>query len=174
MWKWIGIVIAVIVGILLLVMLVGWLLPAEHTATRRAEYQRPPEEVWRVITDIERFTAWRSGLESVRRLPDRDGRPAWVEKSSFGEMPLEVVEWDPPRRMIGWIADPDLPFGGTWTYELTPTEAGGTELRITERGRVNNPFFRFMARFIFGYATTIEQYLTDLGRHFGETVTPSE
>jgi uncharacterized protein YndB with AHSA1/START domain len=168
MKKWTLRILGILAGLILLVLVVGWLIPAEHSATRSARFQRAPEEVWRAITEVERFPEWRSGLAAVRRLPERDGRPGWVETSDFGELPLEVTEWDPPRRLVARIADPDLPFGGTWTYVLAPAD-GGTELRITEDGVVKNPFFRFMARFVFGYSATIEQYLSDLGRHFGET-----
>ncbi len=59
------------------------------------------------------------------------------------------------------IADPDLPFGGTWTFELAP-EAGGTRLTITERGEIRNPIFRTMSRFVFGYGATMETFLAEL------------
>ena len=59
------------------------------------------------------------------------------------------------------IADPDLPFGGTWTYEITP-DGGGSRLTITEDGEIYNPLFRFMARFVFGYEGTIASYMSSL------------
>ena len=59
------------------------------------------------------------------------------------------------------IADPKLPFGGTWTYEIAPT-AGGSTLTITENGEVYNPIFSFMARFVFGYDGTMKTYLANL------------
>ena len=42
---------------------------------------------------------------------------------------------------------------------------------ITEDGYVNNPLFRFMARFFFGYASTLDSYMKSLGEKFGEQVT---
>jgi hypothetical protein len=60
---------------------------------------------------------------------------------------------------VSRIADPNLPFGGTWTFEITPAP-GGARLRITEDGEIYNPLFRFMARFIFGYEGTINGYLS--------------
>jgi hypothetical protein len=76
-------------------------------------------------------------------------------------------------RVVTRIADPKLPFGGTWTIEVTPVE-GGTTLRITERGEVHNPIFRFMSRFIFGQTKSMEDYLGALGKKFGETVSIQE
>jgi hypothetical protein len=77
------------------------------------------------------------------------------------------VEEKTPSRRVTRIADKNLPFGGTWTIEISPN-AEGSVVRITEDGEIHNAIFRFMARFFFGYTSSIEGYLRDLGRHFGE------
>ncbi len=59
------------------------------------------------------------------------------------------------------IADPSLPYGGSWTYELRPSGAG-TEITITEDGQVFNPIFRVMQKFFFSPYATIDAYLDDL------------
>ncbi|HEU4338734.1 MAG TPA: SRPBCC family protein [Planctomycetota bacterium] len=166
---WIAYIVGGLIGLVVLMAILGSLLPRGHSATRRATFRRPATEVWSAITDIDKFTTWRSDLASVERLPDRDGRPVWREKGRNGTMTLEQVESRPPSRFVGRIADKNLPFGGTWTYELTEA-AGSTTLAITEDGEVYNVVFRFMARFIFGYAATMEKYLRDLGKKFGEPV----
>ncbi len=168
---WIAYVVGGLVGLVLLMAIAGLMLPKGHTATKRATFRKPASEVWAAITDIDKFTTWRSDLSSVERLPDRDGRPAWREKGRNGTMTLEQVEARPPSRFVGRIADKNLPFGGTWTYELTES-GGSTTLAITEDGEVYNPFFRFLARFVFGYSATLEKYLKDLGRKFGGNVIP--
>jgi hypothetical protein len=68
--------------------------------------------------------------------------------------------------MVTRIADQGLPFGGRWTYELAPSNAG-TRVVITEDGEIYNPIFRFMARFVFGYAGTLETYLSQLQARMG-------
>jgi hypothetical protein len=78
---------------------------------------------------------------------------------------------DPPRRLIGRIADPSLPFGGSWTYDVV-REGAGSRVMITEDGVVRNPVFRFMSRFVFGHHATQEAYLRALGRKFGHDATP--
>ena len=79
----------------------------------------------------------------------------------------ELVEDRAPSRRVTRIADKNLPFGGTWTYEITPA-AEGSELRITEDGEVYNVIFRFMAKYVFGYTGSIEGVFRDLGKKFGE------
>lgn len=168
--KWALLAIGILAALVAIVALIGVLLPKAHSATRSARFQQSPEAVWRAITDIEAFPSWREGLKSVERLPDRDGRPAWRETDKHGQaISFEIIESDAPRKLVGRIAGPKLPFGGTWTYQVAPA-AGGSVLTITENGEIYNPIFRFLARFVFGYTTTIETYLRSLGKKFGEDV----
>ncbi len=159
--KWLLLVLLVLVVSAALVFAIGALLPIQHSASRRANVNAPPETIWRLITDVDRFPAWRSGVKSVQRLPERDGRPQWIEETTSGRITLAVDSMEPPRRLVVRIADPELPFGGTWTYELAPA-GRGTTLVITEHGEIYNPLFRFMARFVFGYEGTLASYLEAL------------
>lgn len=158
---------ALLVGLLLLVTVIGWLLPKDHVATRMGSYRQKPQSIWVAITDIDAMPSWRKGLKSVQHLTGHNGLPAHLEVTTSGTIPMETVEITPPTKMVTRIADPKLPFGGTWTYEISPTADGAT-LRITERGYVTNPFFRFMSRFVFGQTSTMESYLRSLAKKFGE------
>jgi uncharacterized protein YndB with AHSA1/START domain len=143
------------------------MLPEKHTVTRVGRYHQPPEAVWSAITNIEAMPNWRDGVKSVKRLPDHDGLPSWVEMTGAGAIPLETVASQAPVKLVVRIADPKLPFGGTWTYVISGTPEG-SELRVTEDGEVSNLIFRFMSRFVFGYSATIEGYLKSLAKKFGE------
>jgi uncharacterized protein YndB with AHSA1/START domain len=159
--KWLLIAGAVLLAVALLAVLVGFALPLAHTASRQATIPAPPEKVWQTITDVDAFPTWRSDVKKVERLPDREGRKTWVEEGPNGRITLEVERSEPPRLLVMRIADKTLPFGGTWTYEIAPA-AGGSSLNIREEGEIYNPLFRFMARFVFGYEGTINQYLLAL------------
>jgi len=157
----------VLLSLVILVTVIGWLLPRDHVATRIGRYGQPPETIWKAITDVDAMPSWREGLKSVVHLPDRNGLPAHLEITSDGKIPFETVEMTPPQKLVTRIADPKLPFGGTWTFEIAPVADGAT-LRITERGYVTNPFFRFMSRFVFSQTSTMETYLKSLAKKFGE------
>ena len=165
--KWIVIALVVFAALVAIVALIGTRLPQSHRASVEHTLTAAPEVVWRTITDIESFPSWREGLKRVQRLPDRDGRPAWIEEGRSGKMTLVAEHMEPPRLLVGRIADPGLPFGGTWTYEIVPVP-GGSRLRITEDGEVYNPIFRFMARFIFGYESTIRGYMASLQKRLAQ------
>jgi uncharacterized protein YndB with AHSA1/START domain len=161
---WLFVILA---GMLILIAAIGWLLPKNHVVTRIGRYHQPAKAIWSAITDVEAMPNWRAGLQSVTRLPDRNGLPAHLEITSNGKIPFETIEMTAPQKLVTRIADPKLPFGGTWTFEIAPVPDGAT-LRITERGYVTNPLFRFMSKFVFGQTSTMETYLNSLAKKFGE------
>lgn len=167
--KWILIVVGVIAGLIALMAIVGALLPKGHTASRTTVINKPPDVLWQAMTDCAAFPQWRTDVKSVEVLPDRDGHKVWREDGRNGKMTLETIEASPPSRLVLRIADPDLPFGGKWTYELQPSP-GGSRVTITEDGEVYNPIFRFMSHVFFSQAGSIETYLKALGKKYGEDV----
>jgi len=173
MLKWTLIVLAAPILVAIVVAVVGYLLPVSHVAARFARYRQPREALFAAIRDVPAAASWREDLKGVEMLPTTDGRVRFREIGRTGRITMEIVECAAPSRMVTRIADPVQPFGGTWTFELTPHD-GGTRLTITERGEVYNPIFRALARFVFGYTSTMDQYLRALGKKFGEPVTPSD
>ena len=156
-------VLGVLVAIVAIVTTIGYTLPQAHTASREAAFADPPDQIFAVLQDVERYPTWRSDVERVEVLA-RTPAPRWREHGSNGTITFEVQESQAPTRLVTRIADPSLPFGGSWTYALT-ADGAGTRLTITEHGEVYNPIFRFMSRFVFGHTATIETFLADLGRH---------
>src|SRR5271154_1197663 len=165
--KWILILLGTLAGLVALITIVGAMLPVKHVATLSADYNKPPEAVWATITDPAKFAAWRPNMKSAVLTDPANAQRGWTETWSHGEqVPITVLEWTPPQRLTTRLGL-GMPFGGGWTFDLTPT-AGGTHLRITENGEVYNPIFRFMSRFVFGHTASIRDYLKGLGKAFGE------
>ncbi len=160
------IVLATLVAFVAVVALVGVLLPRDHIETRSTRLRQPPAAVFAVIADVGSYAAWRTSLSAVEVRPPLDGRERWTEVSGGDRIAMEHVERQPPYRLVTRIADPDLPFGGTWTFDLA-AEGDGTRLTITERGEIRNPVFRAVARFVFGYGATMETFLDELRARLG-------
>jgi hypothetical protein len=155
-------VLGVLVALLLLLIAIGYALPIGHVATRETRLGAPPERVFEVLREVEKFPAWRSDVKSVEVLATTPTL-RWRERGD-NDITFEMETVEPPRKIVTRIADKTLAFGGSWTYELSPQD-GGTRLVITENGEVYNPLFRFMSRFVFGHTATIEKFLEDLGRY---------
>jgi hypothetical protein len=166
--KWVILTGGTLFLLVALMALIGALLPVKHNASRKSRFARAPEAIYPVLAGP---PDWRADVKASGALPEKNGRKQWWEQDKHGQkIAYELVEDSPPTRRVVRIADRGLPFGGAWTVEIAPHAAGGSEVRITEAGEVYNVFFRFLSRFVFGYAGAIEGYLRDLGKKFGEAV----
>ena len=169
--RWVLLVAGLLVLAVLIVCAIGYTLPKAHVASASARFAASPDSLWTSLTDVAAFPKWRPGLSRVELLPDENGQRGWRELGNHDVVAYRVVESVPPRRLVTRIADQNLPYGGSWTYDLAP-DGSGTRLTITENGEVYNPIFRFVARFFMGYTSTMESVLRALGTKHGETVTP--
>ena len=152
---WIGAGIAIIV---LVVAIAGALLPKAHSASRTARIAMPPDALYALLIDVDRFTSWRTDVKSLERRPDKDSKPAWVEDVGGMKIPMVFERMERPTLLVTRIDSTQLAFGGTWTYRIAPA-AGGSDLTITEDGEVYNVIFRFMSKFVFGQTATMDTYL---------------
>ncbi len=163
--KWIAIVVGVLILAVVAMAVIGASLPKQHRASRTVHINAPPPEVWRIITDVNSFPAWRD-VESVELLAPRDGHRVWREVDRHSQaITFEADEEIPPRRLVTRIADRNLPFGGSWTWEIAPAN-GGSEVTITENGEIYNPIFRFGTRYILGYHATMDACLKSLANRW--------
>lgn len=135
--RWLLRIVAALIAFVVALTLTGYSLPVDHEASRSAEFNKPPDAVFALVSDLNGYASW------------------WPEGAETG---VAVVESVPPSRFVTKIDEPDAPFGGTWTMEIAPTPTG-SRLTITERGEIYNPLFRTLARFVFGYSSTIESCL---------------
>lgn len=162
---WVGIVFALMI---LGVFLGGMMLPEEHMASRTLQTKQSPQVIWDTINDHANEQQWRPDLVNVTSLGERDGKPVWQENWKDGnKLALITTEWKPPTRMVRELTDLDGPFSGRWEIDIQPTQTGSS-VKITEVGRVGNPFFRFISKYVVGHTTQMEKYLTNLAAKLGE------
>lgn len=137
--RWLLIGLAVIVGLVVIAAIVGAMLPRDHVASRTLRLRRTPPEVWLAITEL----------------------------TAASSIPADVLERDPPRRLVSRVKETERNFGGTWTIVIAPAPDGST-LTITEAGWVANPIFRFVSRFVIGHHATMDGMLKQIARRFDE------
>jgi len=159
--RWILVVLGVLVALVVVIVAIGYALPVKHVASRQARLGQTPDKVFAVITKVEDFPAWRPSVKRVEVLPANNGKSRFREIGSDGSILFETDSVVQGKRLVNRIADPSLPVGGRWIYDLAP-DGSGTLLTITEDGEVYNPVFRFVSRFIMGHTKTIDQFLADL------------
>lgn len=150
----VGLLAAVIAGLAGL----GWATPREHTVVVESQFEAPIDDVYRAISTPEAYPSWRTGVSAVvRSAPAR-----FLETSDGDTIAYAIEEAQPPRRWVTRIDDPSLPFGGRWTHELTATPGGGTQLRSTEEGYIDNVVVRGLARLLMDPRASLASFHTDL------------
>ena len=133
--KWMLRTVVSLVAIAGAIALVGYFLPVAHEASKSAEFNKPPEEVFALIADPNGYPGWWDGAD----------------------VKTEVVERVPPSRLVRKIVG-ETQFGGTWTFDIVPTPTG-SRVTITERGEIYNVIFRALSKFVFGYTSTMDSCL---------------
>jgi len=133
--KWILWTMLSLVAVVAAIALIGYFLPVGHEASRSAEFTSPPEHVFALIADPGSYQGWWDGAN----------------------VKSEVVERVPPSKLVTRVVG-ETQFGGTWTFEITPTPTG-SKVTITERGEIYNLVFRTLARYAIGYTGTMDSYL---------------
>jgi len=153
---------------------VGAVLPRDHVATGSLAVRAGADAVWQAIRDVEGLPSWRRSVNKIEGV-ERDGERGarrWTEHGTHGPMTMIVDECVEAKRLVTRIDDTKLPFGGSWTFELTPVEdadGGGvsTRVRITERGFVKMPPMRAIAKVFMDPRANLVAYLQDLSAKHG-------
>jgi uncharacterized protein YndB with AHSA1/START domain len=169
--KWFLLVLVVLFVMVEAAWILGRTLPREHRAASRITLRSPVEQVWKVVRDLGALQGTWAALKAAARVADAQGREVWEETVGGFTMRLIVAESDPPRRLVTNVkSPPGAAFGGRWVYEVSPSDSGST-VTVAEEGWIGPAPFRLMSK-VTGYHKSIDQYLTALGRHFGESVKP--
>ena len=166
--KWILRIFVLLVVLIAIALAIGYALPAQHNLTRSIVLKQTPENVFAALADLPNMPSWNHGMKKVEMLAPVDGKEA-SRQTLDGNMVMTVVTTEsvPPNRLVRTIATG--PFSGSWTYGIRPT-ADGSEVSLTEEATLPNPVFRLMCQ-ICGPTKNMDQHLSDLAKHFGETAT---
>lgn len=139
----------VAVGIVALVVVVGYLMPVRYEGRTVLEFDHAPPRVWEALQDPEAHPLTGKMMKSVEVLPAEDGLPRWKEDMGHGEVITVTTEvLEPPRRLVREMASGSVNMKSRWEYELEPAGEG---CRVTlsgvtdiERGTWHTPIFRVM------------------------------
>lgn len=169
--KWTLRILVIIVALIALIFAIGVVLPAHTTHTRTITLKQSPEKVFAVLADIPNMPKWNRNMETAELLTPVDGKETTRQTFKGGmDMIITTTESVPPNHLVRSLGDGNEPFTGSWTYGITATPDGGSQVALTEQSDISNPFFRFMVK-VFDPTKYMDEHLQDLGKHFGESVT---
>jgi hypothetical protein len=137
--KWIAYIAGGLVLLVAGIAIIGARLPRNHTARRTLRIARSPADLWPIV----------------------------MQATAASSVPVDVIENDPPHRLVTRVSASERNFGGTWTIAIVPLPQG-SDVTITEDGWVANPIFRFISRFVIGHHATMDALLAGVAKRLNE------
>ena len=104
--------------------------PLPHALDRRVLIRARPETVFRYFTDSERWAAWWGQGSTI---DPRPGGTVFVRHPNAVESAGEVLEIDPPRRIVytfGFASGTPMPVGGSRVTITLEGDPAGTRLHL--------------------------------------------
>jgi uncharacterized protein YndB with AHSA1/START domain len=146
-----------------IIWLVGRAQPERHSASISFTVPKPRAAVWAALTDYASIPQWWPAVKSVR-IETRPGGETitWNTDKHGQQVGFRTKEEAAPARLVREIVGDNLPFGGTWTYELSDDGAGGTRVTLNEDGFIAPAFFRGVVKLF----SSPEATMRDFERHF--------
>ena len=146
----------------LVLYLIGRSLPEQHTSRVTVVLPAARPVVWAAITDYAKMPEWWPDVKGVRLETRPNGEVwAWNKDAHDREIAFRTKTETAPVKLVREIMGDDLPFGGTWTFELVD-QGSSTQLTLTEDGFIKPPLFRAIAQYFIGLDRTMKGFATHL------------
>ena len=149
-------------ALLAVILALGSWIPRSHTVSASVVVAAPRGQVWQLLEDIPAQPKWRTEVVAIEPRTAEGGHPCWTEIQKYNRVPLCEDVTAPPTTRVVRIADPRLPYSGTWTYDLQPIDANSTRVTITEQGTTGPAIWRFAGHYIYHEDTSIKQFESEL------------
>ena len=132
-----------VVAVVVMVM-VGAGMSPRHVVTRRMSFAAPPERVWSALLSIRQLPVDRSDLRSVDQGTSTPS-PDSIEVVGT-PVKLAVDTFRPPYALVVRTVEPEVAWGGTWTFSLELESAQITKLTVIEDAEIHTRLLRFAVR----------------------------
>ncbi len=158
-------VIAIHVGLVLLALLVfvvGLFLPKKKSAQRVVEFNAVPEEIWRIVTEVEQQPRWRTDLKKVEILERTAEYEVWTEFPANGAPSTFKTRKKTPFKCYEMEIVRSAVFHGRRIINLNGLNIDVTRVTVAEQAEIKNPFMRVFAHLSVDFGRTIDRYVKDL------------
>jgi hypothetical protein len=157
---------AVLVGLLLVVIVAGGGMRAQHVAKASRLYPVPPERVWTALLSIRQLPWDRSDLANMESPTEKNRMPTSLEVLG-SPIRIEAPTQRPPVELVVKTVEPGLAYSGTWTIVLSQVD-DMTRVTIVEDATIRSRTLRFFVRTILGDDVLLEGIFRAIKRKLSE------
>jgi hypothetical protein len=155
-------ILIILLGIFLITLVIGLLLPNERTITRETVYHGvSPQTVYEIVTNNEDYH-YRSDLKELNIIERTGDFEVWEEVSKSGSKIVFRTKLKEPYSRYEFEIIKAAGFTGYWVGEFDAVE-GRTRFRATEHVRIKNSFIKILSYLFFDLGKFMETYQHDLG-----------
>lgn len=135
-----------ILGLLVIAIVIGFLLPAKYAFSIERTVNAPPKDVWQLLHQPTQNSVSGKQCRGVRVIDDAP--LSWVEDLGSTQVTYRVMDESSHESMTVHAADSVVPMQFDAVIRLTPTE-NGTRINASVNGRIDSgtfhvPLFRLI------------------------------
>lgn len=161
-WLWLSIFLVLVV-LAALPFVVGTFLPDTYTGEVRLTVNRPPADVWKRLTDFQKYPLSGAMCKAAEPLPDEQEQPAWTEDINESILTITTQELSEGKRLKRHLRDSVVPMTADWEIEITPIEGGSRVVArhttVIRHGTWHTPLFRILVGSMGGATEGMKDYL---------------
>jgi len=164
MWLYAAIgLVGLVIFLFGLMGVLGSRLAKTHVASTAVDIAATPAAVFALCSDPRTHPTWAQGVEQVRALEDRDGRPCFEWMMGRNRFITVTTALELPV-MCEWTIDDNAKFfSGSWRYDLS-TIPGGCRVTLTETGTIPGAIPRAIIHYVVGEDFNTRRNLAALKR----------
>jgi uncharacterized protein YndB with AHSA1/START domain len=173
--KWFAVLAGAIGLLVATAFLIGSMLPARIEVRRVIGINRPPENVWWVLTDYSNMSLWHPQYKSTAPVSNPGDKPMRWRATYTDGITAYVEVWQEryPTFLAERISDTSLPFAGTWKVDLVRRELT-SQVTVQSTVELRRPLDRLSVRLFVKPEAELDKILNALKRRVEtSTIKPS-
>lgn len=149
--------------------LYGKTLPFEHHEEITAELNTSSKKVWQILTDYKDMPTWWSAVVKTVDEKQPDGKTVTWNYDQHGKrIGFVTVKQENEKLLVREIVTKGLPFGGSWSFELTPLSSNKTKLTLIEDGFIRPALARIVMIHFIGIRSNMESFIDALKKKINQ------
>lgn len=152
------VIIISIAALLLIVWTTGLSLPKESVFVKEAILESPVAKVFRVVTDVQAQTKWRSDVKEIKRIDSQ----TWTEVPKKGTPITFRTRQKVENELFEIEIIEPTSFNGYWVGTFESLDGNKTKVIFKEVIQIENPLLRLAGYFFVDLDETMEDYMNNL------------
>lgn len=125
----------------------GFFIPRKYTLAGTTTINASPTDVWRLITDFEKYPLWLSYVSSLKC--ENQESQTWLQEGTIVPIRFRVLKSIPEKMLELEVVRENIPINGGRVFTVKQIGPNETQLKLVQSGEVTNlPLRAYLFLFI--------------------------